>query len=295
MYDEDFRKNNAILFIELLIYETQEKKNFFKTASEVDIKTFNKEFDEFLNNNENIIDENIMKYIDLDSPKIELNQYVVDKYKIKDKRIEIMREYFYIHLLDIFDNITLKIFDKNNKIKNTYRYDKKNYQFLNESNKTYTLCCDCKPSLLGSNKLRYEIMKYIEFNILGVKEENQVMFNIIDREYNKTYGLVEIPNFSTITYENIKSKLNLFDTLEQAKNRDLKYKEIRGEFGSAEKIFKITNLESNASFHDPEYIFHDGLIIGSISFQSDSYYQGYKTNNYKICFKLSNKSMIDKM
>lgn len=295
MYDNDFRSNNENTFKELLIYETKEKKNYLKTASEEDIIAFNKEFDEFLNNNKDIIEENIIKYIDLDNSKIVLNDYVIKRYKIKDERIELMRKYFYIHLLEVFDDITLKIFDKNDRIKDTYKYDKIKYQFVDESNKYYTLCENCKTGLLGTNKLMYAIIKYPEFNILGVKENNKIMFNICDNDFNKTYGVVEIPNFDNITYEELKNKLSQFDTISIAEERITKYKNIRGDFGSPDKVLKITGLESNAILNDPKYIFKDGLIIAGITYTSDSYYQGYKSNNYDICFKLKNTSSIDKM
>lgn len=295
MYDDDFRKNNIDLFNDLLINETKEKKSFYKTASNDDIEVFDKEFNKFLRDNEKIIDENIIKYIDLENSKIELNDFVNIKYKINDEKIVLMREYFYVHLLSIFDNITMTIFNKNDEIKDVYRYDKTKYQLIDQSNKHYTLCEDCKTNLLGTNKLMYAIMKYPEFNILGIKENNKIMFNILDNDFNKIYGVVEIPNFDSITYEELKIKLSKFDTFSKAKERVSKYKQLRGDFGSPDKVLKITGLEKNAILNDPKYIFKDGLIITGITYSSDSYYQGYKSSNYDICFKLKNTSVIDKM
>ena len=302
MYDENIKKDNYDLFLKLLTTETKEKKDFFKIATAKSKEKYLEEFNEFFKNNEKELKEDTLlsdKFISCAEFNVEFNENTKKKYGIDDERIELMKKYFYIYLLDSAEDIEIHKYNPHQRKYDLLHYDKSKHLVYGDGIKK-CICAECSLSLTGKNKFKYSLMDSEDYKILFVKD-NKVYFswceNLLDYNYISYYGYVLVPEFDKITYEELKDKLSKYNTYyDGKKNADIFYEKILKKNDSVAKNLGLTGFSSDESMATPpSYIFDDGLVIGTLDRSSESYTSGRKTSYHKICFKLKVKSVIDKI
>ena len=324
MSDNDFQNKEKDKLNELALFgKLQEKNMFLKIATNESKNRFLEEFDKF--------EEELRKkttprmifnhnYISLgkfeEKYKSKFTQAIKDQYGLYDERLDVLNDYSYLQLLDVFDNIKIvayksSIYGGSSK-SGEYTYDKNKHSLIS-ANKEINLCSECKSSLFGSNTFSYVDFIPRDIGFLGINKSVLYVTATIDNHKKSQWDHqfddekvdeyileITVPDFESINLIELKNKLSGIETIKQAKENAKSFNSKAEKIGF-ERVLKLKGLRHtditqsgiDESLVKAIEIYSNGICLFMYNLTERKSFGKDSISVKTICFKISS-SLISK-